>query len=70
MGEDLNSWVCDIATVGHTELSTNIVCSRSGVIPYEDSIGEVTTLLRDIENEICDFKVRLRNVKIEHGLTS
>lgn len=70
VSKDLDSRRRDVAHVRHTELSADVVCSRCGTISRCDHVGPVTTLLGNIEDEVCNLEIGLRDINVENRLTS
>lgn len=51
-------------------LGADVVRSTNSGIASQDGVGEVTALLRDVENEVWNLQGRLRNGQVEDSIAS
>jgi hypothetical protein len=69
MSQDLDSRICAVYIGWHAEVCADAVSANDGIVSGEDSVGEVSTLLGQVKDEIRSLKICLRDRKVENSLS-
>jgi len=69
VSQDLDSRISAVAIGWHAKLCADVVSANGGIVSGEDRVGEVSTLLGHVKDEIRSLEICLRDREVENSLS-